>query len=373
MEKIYLDYAASSLKHFNIYQEVIKKLEGEYANPSSSHSLGKKNYRLLTTAREKIANSINTKKENIIFTSGGTEANNMVFNHIKTIYNSGDIIISNIEHPSVNEYVNILKNDGFNIIKIKVNKNGSIDIKELENKITKNTILISVMFANNEIGVINPIEEIGEIAKKHNILFHSDIVQAYCKTDIDMEKLNIDFASVSSHKIGATNNFGFLYTKTKITPLIIGGGQENGMRSGTSDIFSALVLSECIDITKNSMKHIKEMKDYFLKKLSSENVSFLINGDVTKSLPNIVNIYFVNIQSQRLLSYLDINNIFVSAGSACKSGSIRESKIILNMFNDIKRAGRSIRFSFGFDTTKEKIDIVIEKIATLENKILNRG
>ncbi|MBU0278046.1 cysteine desulfurase family protein [Gemella sp. zg-1178] len=373
MNNIYLDYAASSLKHFDIYKKMIDILENEYANPSSPHKLGKKNAKLLEEARKKIATSINASSEKIIFTSGGTEANNMVFNHVAKEFSGGDIIISSVEHPSVREYAEKLKKNNFNIIKLKVNKNGLIDIAELKEKISEKTVLISIMFANNETGIIQPIKEIGKIAKEKNILFHSDIVQAYCKTQIDVQELNLDFASVSAHKIGATNNFGFLYTKSqKINPFIIGGGQEKGMRSGTSDIFGAMVLAKCIEETEKSISNIQILKNYFLKSLAEKNIDFEINGDHNNSLPNILNIYFKNIQAQRLITYLDINNIYISGGSACSSGNIKGSKIIADMFDE-KRAEHSVRISLGFDTKKEYVNTVVEKIKILEEKIISRG
>lgn len=374
MDTIYLDYAASSLKHFDIYKTVIAQLENIYANPSSSHSLGKKINALLENARYHIAKSINANPNQIIFTSGGTEANNMVFHHIEKHFKNGEIITSNIEHPSVSACLKALEKKGFKIITLNVNEAGYIDINELNSNISDKTVLISIMYANNETGIIQPIQEISKIAKDNQILFHSDIVQAYLKTDIDMNELNIDFASVSAHKIGATNNFGFLYTKSsQISPMIIGGGQENAMRSGTSDIFAALVLEKSIAKTQASIKKIAELKEYFIEQLEKNNLSFEVNGDYHHSLPNIINIYFKHIEAQRLITYLDINNIYISGGSACSSGSIRGSKIIADMFSSQDRADKSVRFSLGFDTTQEKIDATIEKIKNLENRILNRG
>lgn len=373
MNHIYLDYAASSLKHFDIYKEVISELEQSYANPSSSHSLGKLNNKKLIKAKEYIAKTINAQKENIIFTSGGTEANNMVFNHILNTYNKGEIIISNIEHSSVKECAEKLKKLGFKIIELDVDKNGKISIADLKEKINKNTILISIMLANNETGIIQPIEEISKIIDKNNILLHSDIVQAYCKINIDVKKLNLDFASVSAHKIGATNNFGFLYTKnTNITPLIIGGGQENGLRSGTSDIFSTLILKKAIDKTSNSINQTLKTKHYLITQLKKYKIDFEINGDINNSLPNIINLYFKNIQAQRLITFLDINNIYISGGAACSSGNILGSKIIKNMYDE-HRAEHSVRISIGFDTTYDKIDLVVKKIYELDSRIKERG
>lgn len=373
LSNIYLDYAATSLKHFDIIKDTISELENIYANPNSNHTLGKKNNTLLNNARKFIAKSINANDNEIIFTSGGTEANNMVLNHIANNYKSGEIIISNIEHPSVSECAHKLANLGFKIITLEVNKDGIISLDDLKKAITDKTILVSIMLANNETGVIQPLDKISNIVKEHNILLHSDIVQAFGKIDIDVKKLKLDFASVSAHKIGATNNFGFLYSKNnQITPLIIGGGQENGLRSGTSDVLGAVVLERCLARTLNSKEKLKELKDYFITSLQNNQIHFEINGTINETLPNILNIYFPNIESQRLITYLDINNIFISGGSACSSGSIKGSKIITNMYSQ-ERAVNSVRISVGYYTTKEMIDITVTKIKELENRILMRG
>lgn len=373
MNNVYLDYAASSAKHFDIFKETIQEFENFYANPSSAHSLGKKNNALLKKAREVVAKSINANPEEIIFLSGGTEANNTVFNHIENKFSEGEIIISEIEHPSTNETAKKLEEKGFKIIKIKTNKDGIIDLEDLKKKISSKTILISVMFANNETGVIQPIDEIGKICLEKNILLHSDIVQAYCKTEIDVKKANISFASVSAHKIGGTGNFGFLYAKnSEITKFILGSGQENNLRAGSVDVMGAVILQKCIGRTLESISFLKENKDYFIKKLSEEKISYEINGCLEKSLPNILNVYFPNIETQRLMTYLDANNIYVSGGAACGSGNIKGSKIINTMYDE-ERATHSVRISIGFDTTKEMIDYTIEKIKDLEMKILARG
>ena len=369
---IYLDYAASSQKHFDIFKETIEEFENIYANPSSNHSLGKKNKILLENSRKKIAESLGAESHEIIFLSGGTEANNTVFNHVANKFKTGTILISEIEHSSTTKSAEILEKKGFKIIKIKVTKDGIIDIDDLKNKISNNIVLVSIMFANNETGVIQPVEEIGDLCLKNNVLFHCDIVQAYAKTEIDVKKFNIDYASVSAHKIGATNNFGFLYSKNlNITRFIVGGKQENELRSGSVDVISAVILEKCLDRTIKSVPYLKELKFYFIEKLKTEKINFEINGDINNSLPNILNIYFPNLEAQRLITYLDINGIYISGGSACNSGNIKGSEIIKAMFDE-KRAENSVRISLGFKTTKEMIDFTVEKIKNLEKKIIER-
>ena len=372
MANIYLDYAATSRKHFHIIEKNLNILKDIYANPSSGHTLGKKNEKLFREARERIAKSICAKPEEIIFTSGGTESNNTVFNHVLNRFDGGEIIISSIEHPSVKSSAKHLEKHGFVVHELSAGKAGIIDLEELKQKINNNTILVSVMLANNETGMINPLKEISEIIKGKNILLHSDIVQAFGKVEIDVSDLNLDFASVSAHKIGALNNFGFLYAKNgEVEPFILGGGQEHGLRSGTSDLLGTLVLADCIDETLKSISKLRELKNYFLDKLEENQVEFEINGLKDNSLPNIMNIYFKKIESQRLITYLDSLNIYISGGSACSSGNIKGSRIITEMY-DIERASHSVRISIGFDITKEDLNFVIDKIVRLENRLKER-
>ena len=372
MANIYLDYAATSRKHFDIIEKSLNILKEVYANPSSSHTLGKKNEKLFREAREKIAKSICAKPEEIIFTSGGTESNNTVFNHVLNRFAGGEIIISSIEHPSVKSSVKHLEKYGFIVHELSVDKTGIIDLEELRQKINDKTVLVSVMLANNETGMINPLKEISEIIKGKSILLHSDIVQAFGKVEIDVSDLNLDFASVSAHKIGALNNFGFLYAKNgEVEPFILGGGQEHGLRSGTSDLLGTLVLADCVDETLKSISKLRELKNYFLDKLEENQVEFEINGLKDNSLPNIMNIYFKKIESQRLITYLDSLNIYISGGSACSSGNIKGSRIITEMY-DIERASHSVRISIGFDITKEDLNFVIDKIVRLENRLKER-
>ena len=372
MANIYLDYAATSRKHFDIIEKSLNILKEVYANPSSSHTLGKKNEKLFREAREKIAKSICAKPEEIIFTSGGTESNNTVFNHVLNRFPGGEIIISSIEHPSVKSSAKHLEKYGFIVHELSVDKTGIIDLEELRQKINDKTVLVSIMLANNETGMINPLKEISEIIKGKNILLHSDIVQAFGKVEIDVSDLNLDFASVSAHKIGALNNFGFLYAKNgEVEPFILGGGQEHGLRSGTSDLLGTLVLADCVDETLKSISKLRELKNYFLDKLEENQVEFEINGLKDNSLPNIMNIYFKKIESQRLITYLDALNIYISGGSACSSGNIKGSRIITEM-HDIERASYSVRISIGFDITKEDLNFVIDKIVRLENRLKER-
>lgn len=373
MANIYLDYAATSRKHFDIIEKNMNILKEVYANPSSGHTLGKKNNRLVREGREKIAKILNANSNEIIFNSGGTESNNTVFNHVLTRFETGEIIISSIEHPSVKASAKRLERFGFKVHELSVDESGSISLDELKEKINSKTVLISIMLANNETGVLNPIKEVSELIADKNILLHSDIVQALGKVEIDVKKLGLDFASASAHKIGSLNNFGFLYAKDgDAEPLLLGGGQENGLRSGTTDLLGILVLNDCLSETLDSIPALRELKHYFISELEKNEVEFEVNGSIENSLPNILNIYFKNIEAQRLITYLDARDIYISGGSACSSGNIKGSRIITEMYN-IERAAHSVRMSVGFDTSKELIDEVIEKIVTLEKRIKERN
>lgn len=351
---MYFDYAATSIKRKNIILNLMENFEEYNGNPSSIHSLGKKSKIHLEQARKKIAEYIGANSKNIIFTSGATESNNMIVNN----FNDKDIeiITTNIEHKSILEPLNA---SNAKVIYLKASQNGQINIDDLKNAITKKTKLVSVMYVNNETGVIQPIEEISKLLKDTDIWFHVDAVQALGHIDIDVEELNVDSMSFSGHKVGALNGLGVLYTKNKLKNLIYGGIQESGRRAGTSNTISAVSMANSLVEMDNEREDVSNIQKYFFKRL--EEIPYEINGDIEKIINHIVNIYFPWAKSDLLLTYLDLNGIYVSAGSACNANTLEKSYVIENMY-DSERAEHSIRFSFGFTNTKEEIDKLIVKL-----------
>lgn len=348
---MYFDYAATSLKRKDVLTNLISKIEDFDGNPSSMHELGRNTNKYIEFARGKIANEIGAKSNQIVFTSGASEANNIVISNFDS--KDIEIISSNIEHKSILEPLNNTKSK---VVLIKTNKNGQISLEDLKNSINENTRLVSIIYVNNETGVIQPIKEIGDYLRDKNIWFHVDAVQALGHIDINIDGLNCDSLSLSGHKIGGLNGFGVLFARNRLKSIILGGNQERGQRAGTSNLLGALSMSESIDKINIEREYTSELKNYFLEKLKI--LEFEVNGDIELSANHIVNIYFPFIKSDLLITKLDLKNIYVSAGSACNAGSLEPSYVINDMY-DINRAKHSIRFSFGFSNTKEEIDELV--------------
>jgi cysteine desulfurase len=337
-----------------------------YGNPSSLHSFGVDAFNAVNESRGRIAKILNADKEEIIFTSGGTESDNLAIKGISYINKDNKkstgnhIITSSIEHPAVIETCRYLEKEGFNIKFLPVDKYGLININELEDSITKNTFLISIMFANNEIGTIEPIKKIGAIAKKYNIYFHTDAVQALCKIPIDVNKLNIDLLSISSHKINGPKGVGALFIRKNvdIKPIIHGGGQENNFRSGTLNTPGIVGLGKACEIGNKKMKHdisyLKNLRDTLISNILNIENTFL-NGHPTKRLVNNTNFYFSNIEGESLLMLLDENGISSSTGSACSSTKLYSSHVLKEIGLNHNEAQSSLRLTLGRENTEEEI------------------
>ncbi len=368
---IYLDSAATTPMYKEVAKEMDKFYFESYGNPSSAHSLGDEAKEAMNNARKKLAEEIRAKAHEIVFTSGSTESNNFAFFGLVRAYkNKKKIIISSIEHSSVFEICKALKKEGYTIIEIPVDNRGFINIDRLKNEIDNNTLLVSVMHVNNEIGVIQDIENIGRICRKNNVFFHSDCAQSFGKLDIHVKKMNIDLLTASAHKIGGPRGIGLLYAREGIDiyPLIQGGGQERGLRGGTENVPGIAGFAKALDIIKKTDKEkIKELRNYFIFEL--EKIRGRINGSKEKRIYNNINVSFSNMDGENLAAFLSHKKIYVSAGSACETKKRKESKVLRELgLNEKERSG-SIRISLNEKISKRDIDYVIREIRNAVEKL----
>lgn len=357
MKKIYFDYAATSIKRKKILEDIINRAEDFDGNPDSSHSFGRDAKKILEDARHTIAESIGADSSQIIFTSGASESNNTVL----AAFKDKKIITTNIEHDSIENTYN-----KENTILVEATNEG-VCLDQIKEKITDEVKLVSVMMVNNEIGLVMPIKEIGEFLKDKNIYFHVDCVQAYGHLDIDVDEMNIDFLSLSGHKIGGINGFGILYARENIPSFIKGGEQEKYRRAGTSFVMGAYSMAESFPYMVKEREKIKDLKSYLLESLGKSKLAYEINGNPENTAHHIVNIYFKDYKSDFLLTYLDMHGIAVSAGSACRAGAVIPSKVVERIYGD-KRASHSLRISLGFANTKADIDRLIEVLGELNDR-----
>lgn len=366
----YFDHNATT----PICKEVFESIQpffGEfYGNPSSSYYIGRQVRDKVETARMNIAKYFNMRPEGIYFTSCGSESDNMIIKGIAYANRKkgNHIITTKIEHPAVLETCRFLEKEGFEITYLDVQENGIIDIDNLKSSIKDSTILISIMYANNEIGSIQPIEEIGKITKEKNIIFHTDAVQAIGEIRIDVEKLNIDCMSISGHKIYAPKGIGVAYVKpyVKFEPLIHGGSQEFHSRAGTENVIGIMALDKAIQILDRDMEinnnKLIELKEYILEKIHNTLTDYRINGDINKRTLNNINISFKNIDGESLLLALDLDGICLSSGSACHSDSVEPSYVLKAINTPEDYINGTLRISYGKNTTKKEIDYLINKI-----------
>lgn len=377
MKTIYLDNNATTKTDEEVLNTMMPYLLDNYGNPSSIYKIGRENKKAIEDSREKVAQILNCEPNEIYFTSGGSESDNTAIRGIAYSYkNKGNhIITSKIEHPAVLETCKQLEKEGFEVTYIGVNKNGIIDLEELEKSIKSTTILITIMFANNEIGTIEPIKEIGEIARKNNIIFHTDAVQAVGSVKIDVRKLNIDSLSLSAHKFYGPKGIGVLYVKRGIqfNKIINGGHQERNKRAGTENVAGIVGLSKAMDLAYRNLeannKKVKELRNYYVKQIKEKIPYIKINGDMEKRLPGNSNISFRFIEGEGLLLNLDLKGICASSGSACTSGSLNPSHVLLAIGLPHEIAHGSLRISIGKYNTKEEIDYVIENLVEIVGRL----
>jgi len=366
MRKVYLDYAATTPVDSRVLETMKPYFSRKFGNASSIYRIGQEAKKALGESREKIAKVINVKDLEIIFTSSGTESNNFAIKGVAFANkNKGKhIIVSKIEHHAVLEPCNWLEKQGFEITYLPVDRYGLVDVNELKNSIREDTILVSIMYANNEIGTIEPMEKIGEICRKHDVYFHTDAVQAFGKIPIDVNKINVDLLTASSHKIYGPKGVGMLFVRegVKIDPLLHGGGHEFGFRSSTENVAGVVGFATAAEIAKNEMKKESKrqikLRDYLIKNVLKIENSHL-NGHPTKRLPNNTNFWFDFIEGESLITHLDFYGISASTGSACSSKSLEPSHVLLAIGLKHEQAHGSLRLTLGKYTTKDDIDYTL--------------
>ena len=378
MDKIiYLDNAATTKTAKEAVDAMLPFFTEHYGNASSIYSLGAESKKAMTQAREIIAESIGATPAEIYFTAGGSESDNWALVATAEAYASKGkhIITSRIEHHAILHTCDYLKTRGYEITYVDVDENGVIKLDELKKAIRPDTILISVMFANNEIGTIQPIKEIGEIAKEHGILFHTDAVQAYGHVPINVDEDHIDMLSTSGHKINGPKGIGFLYIRKgiKIRSFVHGGEQERSRRAGTENIpgivgYGAAVKRAFESLTERMNKETR-LRDYLIGRIEKEIPYCRLNGDRVKRLPNNVNFSFQFIEGESLLIMLDMKGICASSGSACTSGSLDPSHVLLAIGLPHEIAHGSLRLTLSEENTKEEIDYVVDSIKEIVNKL----
>ncbi len=374
---IYLDNAATTKTSPEVFEAMKPYFSELYGNPSSIYAFGGKAKAAVEEAREIIADSIGAKTNEIYFTGGGSESDNWAIIGAAEAYKSKGrhIITSKIEHHGVLHTCKYLEKNGYEVTYLNVDEKGFVDIEELKRAIRPETILITIMYANNEIGTIEPVAEIGRIAKEYGILFHTDAVQAYGHIPINVDNENIDMLSASAHKLNGPKGIGFLYIRkgVKIGSYIHGGGQERSRRAGTHNVPGIVGFGKAAELALSNMEHrIKnqtELRDYFIKRVTEEIKYVRINGDLTKRLPNNINVCFRFIEGESMLILLDMNGICASSGSACTSGSLDPSHVLLALGLPHEIAHGSLRITLSQETVKEDLDYVVDKLKEIVDRL----
>jgi len=377
MRRVYLDNNATTPTHPEVVKAMVPYYEEVFGNASSIHQFGQQARKAINEAREKLAEFIGAKPEEIVFTSGGTESNNFAIKGVAYANeNKGKhIITSSIEHLAVLNPCKYLEKQGFRVTYLPVDKYGLVAPADVEKAITKETILITIMHTNNEVGTIEPIVEIGKIAKEKGIYFHTDAVQSIGKIPVNVQELNIDLLSLSGHKIYGPKGIGALYIRkgTRIQPQILGGHHEKNRRAGTENVPGIVGLAKAIEIAKDSM----DKESIYLTNLRNrlyngiiEKIDYVhLNGHPEIRLPNTLNISFEFVEGESIILNLDMKGIAVSSGSACTSGSLEPSHVLKAMGVDPAVAQGSIRFSLGKDNTEDDINYVLEVLPEIVDRL----
>ncbi len=376
---IYLDNAATTRTAPEVVEAMLPYFTELYGNPSSVYEFSQKSREAITGARETIAKSLGAKTEEIYFTAGGSESDNWAMKAAAEAYRGkgNHIITSKIEHHAVLHTGDWLEKQGFEVTYLDVDENGTIKLEELKKAIRPTTILISIMFANNEIGTIQPVKEIGEIAKEHGILFHTDAVQAFGQIPIHVDELHIDMLSSSAHKLNGPKGIGFLYIRrgVKIRSFVHGGAQERKRRAGTENVPGIVGYGAAVERAMRTMEkrtaREKGLRDYLIDRVLREVPYTRLNGHRTNRLPNNANFSFQFIEGESLLIMLDMDGICGSSGSACTSGSLDPSHVLLAIGLPHEIAHGSLRLTLSEETTKEELDYVVDSIKKIVEKLRN--
>ena len=376
---IYLDNAATTKTAPEVVQAMLPWFTENYGNPSSIYSLGTESKKAVSEAKDIIAGSLGAASNEIYFTAGGSEADNWALKAAAEAYASKGkhIITSKIEHHAILHTCEYLEKKGCEITYVNVDENGIVKLDELEKAIRPDTILISIMFANNEIGTVQPIKEIGEIASRHNVLFHTDAVQAYGQLPINVDESHIDMLSASGHKLNGPKGIGFLYIRKgiKIRSFIHGGQQERGRRAGTENVPGIVGMGaaakRAFSILEEKRAKETELRDYLIEQIEKEIPYCRLNGDRNRRLPNNVNFSFRFVEGESLLIMLDMKGICASSGSACTSGSLDPSHVLLAIGLPHEIAHGSLRLTLNEENTKEEMDTTVAAIKEIVTKLRN--
>ncbi|MBO4816065.1 MAG: cysteine desulfurase NifS [Clostridia bacterium] len=379
MDTYYFDNAATTKVKKEVLQEMIPYYSEKYGNPSGVYALAREAKKDIESAREKVANLIGCDKKEIYFTASGSEADNTAIKAFayKNKMKGNHIITTNIEHHAILESCEFLEKQGFKITHLNVDSNGFINLNELRNVITEKTILITIMFANNEIGTIEPIEDIAKIAKEKNIIFHTDAVQAVGNVKIDVKSMGIDMLSLSGHKIYGPKGIGALYVRNNVEfdKFINGGHQEKNKRAGTENTAGIVGLGKAAELANTNLEEhirkVKELRDYYVTEIYKKIPNIRINGAINARLPGNSNISFEGVNGKDLLLELDNVGICASSGSACNSEDTSPSHVLSAIGLDAKTAKSALRVTFGEFNTKEEVDYLVENLEKAVKKLRN--
>lgn len=375
-----MDHASTTKVDDEVLDAMLPYFSKYFGNPSSIHLFGREAHDAVDLSRRKVADLLNAKEDEIIFTAGGTEADNIAikgvaYKHKEKRGSKGPhIITSEIEHPAVLQTCKHLEEEGFEVTYVPVDEYGIVKLDELETALSENTFLITIMFANNEIGTIEPMEEIGKIAKENNILFHTDAVQAIGKTPIDVKKLHIDLLALSSHKMYGPKGVGALYVRkgVQLKPIVHGGGHEKGLRSSTLNVPGIIGLGKACELAKErmqkDMKYLRNLRDKLIKNVLQIEESYL-NGHPEKRLVNNAHFRFAGVEGEAMLLAMDAKGIATSTGSACSSNKLQASHVLAAIGLDPEYAHGSIRLSIGRETTEEDVMYVCESLSEVVEKL----